>query len=110
MVKYEHSRLDATFGALSDPTRRSILARLAEDALSVSALSNPYPMSMAAVSKHLRVLVDAGLVEQHRQGRERYCRLRPESLQAVHAWVERYRRFWESRLNALHEFLTDEDD
>lgn len=106
--------LNATFAALSDPTRRSILARLSTDDLSMNELAEPYDMSLAAVSKHVGVLKAAGLVSQEKLGRVRRCRLNPEPLQAASQWIEWYRRFWEERLDALGDFLeqtrpTEED-
>ena len=93
--------LDAVFGALADPTRRAIVARLAEGEASVTQLSEPFDMSMPAVAKHLRVLTAAGLVEQRKEGRTRWCRLAPQPLRDVEDWVGDYRRFWEGQLDAL---------
>src|ERR1700750_1970214 len=88
-------RLDATFSALADPTRRAILARLASGEASVTELAEPFAMSMPAISKHLKVLERAGLVVRGREAQWRPCRLQAAPLQDVAGWVEHYRRFWE---------------
>lgn len=103
MVKY--SELDATFAALADPTRRAILTRLARGDATVGQLARPFRISAPAISRHLRVLIRAGLLEQHRRGRIRRCRLKPAPLNAAAAWIERRRRFWAGRLEALADFL-----
>jgi DNA-binding transcriptional ArsR family regulator len=97
----QQASLDAVFGALADPTRRAIVARLAEGEASVSQLSEPFAMSLPAVAKHLRVLADAGLVEQRKEGRTRWCRLAPLPLRDVQDWVGDYSRFWEGQLDSL---------
>lgn len=97
--------LDATFAALSDPTRRAILARLAAGQCSVSELAAPFDASLPAISKHLRVLENAGLVVRRREGRVRRCRLRPAPLMKAADWILRNRRFWEERFDALEGFL-----
>jgi DNA-binding transcriptional ArsR family regulator len=107
VVKYERE-LDATFAALSDPTRRAILARLTQGQASVSDLARPYRMSLPAVMKHLRVLQRAGLVSQEKTGRVRRCRLAGESLRQAADWVARYRVFWETQLNSLERYLAQE--
>ena len=104
MVKYE-AKLDATFAALADPTRRAILARLARGETSVGALARPFDMSLPAVSKHLRVLERAGMLRQDRQGRVRLCRLRADSLKTAARWIDRYSRFWTGQLDALAAFI-----
>lgn len=104
MVKYERD-LDATFAALSDPTRRAILATLTQGQASVSDLAKPYRMSLPAVMKHLRVLERAGLVSQEKMGRVRRCRLAGQSLRQAADWLARYRIFWETQLDALGRYL-----
>ncbi len=94
-----------TFAALADPTRRAILARLALGASSVTDLAAPFEMSMPAVSKHLRVLERAGLVERSREAQFRPCRLRADPLQQAAGWLEQYRRFWEESFDRLDEYL-----
>ncbi len=97
--------LSATFAALADPTRRAILARLVEGEAPVGELAKPFDMTLPAVSKHLKVLERAGLVERSRHAQWRPCRLSPEPLKEVASWVERYRRFWEERLDRLDDYL-----
>lgn len=97
--------LSATFSALADPTRRTILARLAEGECSVGELAAPLPMSMPAVSKHLRVLERAGLVERRRDAQWRRCRLELGPLVDALAWAEQCRQRWESRLDRLDAYL-----
>ena len=99
-------RLDATFAALADPTRRAILARLASGEASVRELTEPFAMSQAAVSKHLKVLERAGLISRARDAQRRPRRLEAAPLAAANEWLERYRQFWEDsygRLDALLE-------
>jgi DNA-binding transcriptional ArsR family regulator len=103
----EAGALDATFGALSDATRRGILARLAVGESSVSELAAPYEMSLPAVSKHLRVLECAGLVVRHKDGRVHRCRLIAEPMKDAAEWIERYRMFWEEQFDALERYLAE---
>jgi DNA-binding transcriptional ArsR family regulator len=98
-------RLDRTFGALADPTRRAILARLAKGEASVTQLAEPFEMSLPAVSKHLKVLEHAGLVSRGRERQWRPARLRAVPLKEVAEWTERYRRFWDERYDRLDEYL-----
>ncbi len=102
MVK-RSAKLDATFAALADPTRRAILARLSRGDTSVGELARPFDMSLPAVSKHLRVLERAGLLTQDRQGRVRLCRLRAAPMRTAADWIDRYRGFWTRQLDALAE-------
>jgi DNA-binding transcriptional ArsR family regulator len=102
--------LDLTFHALSDPTRRRILSRLAHSETSISDLAKPYKMSLQAVSKHLGVLRKAGLISQSRQGRVRTCRLVGRPLEDASGWLLEYRRFWEAQLDSLESFLAQESD
>jgi DNA-binding transcriptional ArsR family regulator len=101
VVKREQRSLDAVFAALADPTRRAIVARLAGGEVSVSELAAPFDMSLVAVSKHLRVLEHAGLLDQRKQGRVRYCRLSPAPLRSADDWLAGYRVFWQTRLDSL---------
>src|SRR5205085_11101064 len=94
-------RLNATFAALADPTRRAILAKLASGECSVTELSEPFDMSMPAVSKHLRVLERAGLIVRGREAQWRPCRLNAKPLKDIAEWTERYRKFWESKFDNL---------
>lgn len=98
-------RLDATFAALADPTRRAILARLALGDTSVSELAKPFAMSLPAVSKHLKVLERAGLITRGRDAQTRPCRIDARALQEADAWLEEYRRLWEDRLDRLDDYL-----
>ena len=101
------SRLDATFAALADPTRRAILARLASGKASVNELSKPFAMSQPAISKHLKVLERAGLISRGRDAQRRPCRLEGKALADVSVWLEDYRRFWEQSFQRL-DVLLDE--
>lgn len=103
-------RLDRTFAALADPTRRAIVAALATGPQTVGELAQPVPMSLVAVSKHVGVLERAGVVTRTRQGRARVCRLRPEALRDAAGWLDTYRQFWTERLDALEHYLTEETD
>jgi len=97
--------LSETFGALADPTRRAILARLASGEASVTELAEPFAMSMPAISKHLKVLERAGLISRGREAQWRPCRLEAGPLQDVAGWVEHYRRFWEESFDRLGDYL-----
>ena len=99
------SQVSSTFAALADPTRRAILARLALGETSVLELAEPFEMSLPAVSKHLKVLERAGLIERSREAQKRPCRLRAEPLQAAAAWIEQYRKFWDESFDRLDEYL-----
>ncbi len=107
MVKYQSDGLNEIFGALADPTRRAILARLALGETSVGELAEPFEMSLPAVSKHLGVLETAGLIQREKQGRVRRCQLDSRPLEAAAGWIEDYRRFWESQLDSLARYLEE---
>ena len=113
MVKYmttttaERDPLSATLRALADPTRREILARLAEGEASVNEIAEPFAMSLPAVSKHLKVLERAHLIERSRRAQWRPCRLAPAPLRDVADWVEQYRRLWEGRFDRLDALLDE---
>jgi DNA-binding transcriptional ArsR family regulator len=101
-------RLDATFAALADPTRRAILARLAQGEVTVMELAEPFAMSQPAISKHLKVLERAGLISRGREAQRRPCRIVGKPLAEANQWLERYRALWEGnfqRLDALLEQL-----
>ena len=98
-------RLDSTFAALADPTRRAILARLASGEASVSALAEPFAISLPAISKHLKVLERAGLIGRSRDAQWRPCRLEPAPLRDATQWLEQYRRFWEESFDRLAGYL-----
>ena len=108
LIGYARSdRLDATFAALADPTRRAILARLASGEASVSELAEPFAMSQPAISKHLKVLERAGLISRGRDAQRRPSRLEAQPLAAATEWLEAYRRFWEGSFERL-DVLLDE--
>lgn len=98
-------RLDRTFSALADPTRRAILARLAEGDATVGQLARPFAVTRPAISKHLRVLERAGLVRRASEGRMSRCELDAAPMEEAAQWVDRYRRFWEGQLDSLSRYL-----
>jgi DNA-binding transcriptional ArsR family regulator len=100
-------QLDLTFGALADPTRRAILARLALGESTVGDLAEPFRVSRPAISKHLRVLERAGLVRREREGRVSRCELDAEAMREAADWIERYRVFWTNRLGDLKRYIED---
>jgi DNA-binding transcriptional ArsR family regulator len=99
--------LSVTFAALADPTRRAILARLSRGEATVTELAAPFDLSLPAVSKHLKVLQRAGLIEQGRQAQWRPCRLKPEGLRDIADWIGEYRRLWEASFDRLDQYLRD---
>lgn len=105
MVKYSSKTLNQTFAALSDPTRRRLLAHLARGDQRVTDLARPHAMSLPAISKHLRVLEKAGLLRRRRYGRVHEMHLEPEPLKQAAQWVEKYRKFWEGSLDRLADYL-----
>jgi DNA-binding transcriptional ArsR family regulator len=100
-------RLDATFAALADPTRRAILARLATGEASVTELAEPFAMSQPAISKHLKVLERAGLITRGREAQRRPCRIEARPLAEADAWLERYRQIWEANFQRLDGLLEE---
>ena len=98
-------QLSSTLFALADPTRRSILARLATGDASVTELAEPYEMSLAAVSKHLKVLEHAGLISRGREAQWRPCQLEPQALKSVDEWLEHYRRFWTGSFDKMDAYI-----
>jgi len=100
-------QLSTTFAALSDPTRRAILSRLSRGESSVTDLAKPFKMTLPAISKHLKVLERAGLVQRSRQAQWRPCQLNAQPLRDVADWVGQYRRFWEERLDRLEDYLRE---
>jgi DNA-binding transcriptional ArsR family regulator len=101
------TRLDATFGALADPTRRAILMRLAKGEATVSDLAAPFDMSLPAISKHLKVLERAGLVIAERDAQRRPRKINAAPLKEAAAWIERYKKFWEGSFERLDDFLDE---
>jgi DNA-binding transcriptional ArsR family regulator len=102
------AQLDTVFSALADPTRRAILARLAQGEASVTELAEPFAMSLPAISKHLKVLERAGLIERGRDAQRRPCRLQAEPLQQVAAWAMGFREFWAESFERLDELLRED--
>ena len=107
MVKYRPETLNATFAALADPTRRAILERLSQGESSVTALAEPFQVSLPAISKQLRVLERAGLLVQEKDGRVRRCRLEAGPMRQAVDWIAQYRRFWDQQLESLASYLED---
>ncbi len=101
----DSTQLDRVFGALSDTTRRGILAQLADGARNVRQLTAPYNMSQPAISKHLRVLEGAGLIERWKIGRETHVRAKPETAKEAAAWIAHYSQFWEQHFDAVEQIL-----
>jgi DNA-binding transcriptional ArsR family regulator len=101
-------QLDAVFGALSDSTRRTIVARLAHGECSVTELSEPFEVSAPAITKHLRVLEASGLITRRKEGRINYCRLSEAPLREADDWIQQQRAFWERQLDALDRYLKKE--
>ena len=107
-VGMKDHKLNAVFSALADPTRRAIVDRLASGEATVGELAQPFSMSFQAVSKHLRVLEQAGLVDRSRRAQQRPCRLRPEGLAYASSWLGDYRQLWEASFDRLDEHLTNQ--
>jgi DNA-binding transcriptional ArsR family regulator len=105
MVTIADSQLDQIYGAIADPTRRAILGLLARGEVNVGSLAEQFPISLNGVSKHVKVLERAGLVERSIRGREHWLRLQPEPLREAVRWLAHYRTFWDSRLDALEALL-----
>ncbi len=101
-------KLDTTFAALADPTRRAILAMLLEDDMAVTDVAEPFAMSLAAISKHLGVLAAAGLVSQEKRGRVKWCKLEPDALRGASAWMQGFGQMDAIDLDAFEAFLTQE--
>jgi len=106
----QFAHLDAVFHALADPTRRAMLGQLAERELTIGELATPFSMSFAGASKHVRVLENAGLVTRTIRGRTHLCRLQAARLAEADAWLRRYERFWNEKLDRLESLLRAEDD
>jgi DNA-binding transcriptional ArsR family regulator len=100
-------QLSSVFGALADPTRREILARLADGEASVNELAAPFPISLQAISKHLKVLERAGLITRGRDAQWRPCRIEPAPLRDIAEWMQQYRRLWDERYERLDDYLHD---
>jgi DNA-binding transcriptional ArsR family regulator len=110
MVNYQAHDLDRIFAALSDPTRRALIARLGDsEQLSVSELARPFPVSLPAIMKHLDVLSDAGLIARSKRGRTVTCQLTAAAMKSAMDWLNRYERFWSDRLHRLATFLEEDE-
>ena len=105
MVQYQPARLDVSFAALSDATRRGVLEQLGHENASITALAERFDMSLTGMKKHVGVLEQAGLVTTQKLGRVRTCRLGPRRLEDETAWIERYRRLWDARFDALEQVV-----
>ncbi|MGH1486862.1 MAG: ArsR/SmtB family transcription factor [Cellvibrionaceae bacterium] len=105
MVYYRDEQIDDAFFALSHPVRRAVLDTLSQGEHSVADVSEPFGLSAAQMTKHLAILERGGLLKRNKQGRTHYLQLQPDMLEEVMAWVQRYQKFWDKRLNALEHFL-----
>jgi DNA-binding transcriptional ArsR family regulator len=108
MMTPSSDRLSQTFGALADPVRRAILGRLMRGPALVGELAEPFDISLPAISRHLKVLAEAGLIEREQRGQQRVCSLKVTGLQSAANWIEHMRRFWSDRLDALDDHLNEE--
>ena len=109
MVEQNTARLDSVFHALGDPTRRQMLRTLSSGERTVGKLAEPFAMSLAAASKHIKALEQARLIRREVRGRTHVCRLEPAALASAHEWLSFYERFWTGRLDLLEQLLRDED-
>lgn len=108
MPAVQEDTLDRTFAALAHPARRAILGRLARGEIaSVTALAEPFDMSLVAVSRHVKILEDAGLISRKKEGRSRRCRFEPAAVGEARDWLEAHQRYWEARMEALARYLKD---
>ncbi len=109
MTAYDDQQLDKTFAALADPIRRAILQRLAEGDATVNELAEPFDVSLPAISRHLRILTEAGLLERRREGKFRPCRLDGRALMQAANWINTYRQFWGDQFDRLAQFLENKE-
>lgn len=109
-MPYHSAPLDLAFHALSDPTRRAVLSKLAEGEAAVSELAAPFDMALPSFAQHLKVLEESGLIASEKRGRSRWCRLVPERFDAAADWMEAERRRWAARLDRLETYLDSEDE
>jgi DNA-binding transcriptional ArsR family regulator len=107
MVKYSQHQLDLAFGALSHPIRRGILARLSTGEASIAELAKPFKVSAPAITKHMKVLEEAGLLSRKKQGRVHRCRLEERRMKQAQEWIEEHRKFWNDKLDALERYLKE---
>ena len=109
MVNYKEQQLSQIFSALADPTRRAMLTRLGDGEMSIADLSQPFAITKSAVTKHIKVLENSGLLKRTIDGRAHYCRLQAEPLKQASEWMRFYEQFWNDKFDALDVFLTEED-
>ncbi len=107
MVNYSDRRLDLAFGALAHPIRRGILARLSTGEASVAELAKPFRVSAPAITKHMKILEEAGLLSRKKEGRAHRCRLERERMKEAEQWIEAHRKFWNEKLDALEKYLKE---
>jgi DNA-binding transcriptional ArsR family regulator len=107
MVQYAHAKVDASFAALADATRRGVLERLGRSDASITDLAEKFGMTLTGMKKHVGVLEDAGLVVTEKVGRVRTCKLGPHRLEEAHAWLEKYRQLWEARFDELDKLVAE---
>lgn len=107
MVNYNQHQLDLAFGALAHPIRRGILARLSTGEATIAELAKPFKVSAPAITRHMRILEEAGLLSRKRQGRAHHCRLEQKRMKEAEAWIENHRKFWDERLDALEHYLKE---
>ena len=107
MVNYNQHHLDLAFGALAHPIRRGILARLSAGEATIAELAKPFNVSAPAITKHMRILEEAGLLSRKKRGREHHCRLEQKRMKEAEAWIENHRTFWNERLDALERYLKE---
>jgi DNA-binding transcriptional ArsR family regulator len=107
MVKYNQHQLDLAFGALAHPIRRGILARLSIGEATVAELGKPFNVSAPAITKHIHILEDAGLLSRKKEGRRHRCRLEEKRMRQAQAWLEQHRKLWNDRLDALERYLKE---
>ncbi|HKQ29583.1 MAG TPA: metalloregulator ArsR/SmtB family transcription factor [Burkholderiales bacterium] len=110
MVKYSDDELDTIFAALSDRTRRHVLASLEQGSRPVTELANQHQMSLPGFMKHLAVLEDAGLIERSKEGRVVRCTLQPEPMKEAHSWIAHYEKFWSDKLDSLARYLYQQEE
>ena len=107
MVNYSQRQLDLSFGALAHPIRRGILARLSAGEATIAELAKPFKVSAPAISKHMRILEEAGLLSREKKGREHHCRLEQRRMKEAQEWIEAHRKFWNDKLDALERYLKE---
>lgn len=107
MVNYNQRRLDLSFGALAHPIRRGILARLSAGEATIAELAKPFHVSAPAISKHMRILEEAGLLSRKKRGREHHCRLEQKPMKEAQEWISAHRKFWNDKLDSFERYLKE---